>query len=60
MEQEEDSLPCLEQPVTDSYPESDESNPYPPTLFSYGKHYIRTTSANSVSIGWYDKMGLMS
>jgi hypothetical protein len=29
----EGSLPCSQEPATDPYPESDESNPHPPNLF---------------------------
>jgi hypothetical protein len=30
----EGSLPCLQEPATGPYPESDQSSPHPPTLFS--------------------------
>jgi len=29
----EDSLPCSQQPATDTYPESDETRPHLPILF---------------------------
>jgi hypothetical protein len=32
----EGSLSCSQEPATGPYPESDESNPHPPTLLSQG------------------------
>jgi hypothetical protein len=31
----EDSLPCSQEPSTDLYPESDQSNPHPQALFPF-------------------------
>jgi hypothetical protein len=43
----EGSLSCSQEPATDPYPESDESNPHPPTICPTDLHNMPLQSIHS-------------
>jgi hypothetical protein len=54
----EGSLLCSQDPAIGPYPESDESSPYPPTLFPYDQFYEKRLCYKSM--GYYNACRLHS